>query len=259
MSAGWVFNSAVSALLLPPFDLILLCAFGLYLRRRRPRCGLGLSLASLLLLAALATYPGAMLFIAPLEKMNAPPASADMADAQAIVVLGGGRLGAAPEYDGQDVPSASSLQRIRYAARLQRATKLPLLVSGGQPDGATVSEAAIMARSLREDFGVPVQWLEQQSNNTAQNARFSARILQQAGIRKILLVTDALHMQRAKTVFMQAGLEVTPAPTVFLSAAAPTVADYFPRAQWLQRASYAMHEWLGLAWYGLRHRLPVTG
>jgi uncharacterized SAM-binding protein YcdF (DUF218 family) len=255
MSAAWIFNAAVSALLLPPLNLILLCALGLWLRRRWPRSGLTLSVAALLMLAFFSTYPGAMLFVAPLEKMNAPLAAGDMAGMQAIVVLGAGRISAAPEYGRQDIPSSIALHRLRYAARLQRETKLPILVSGGQPDGSAVSEAAIMARVLREDFAVPVQWLEEESNNTAENARFSAAILRKAGIQRILLVTDAMHMQRAKLVFRQSGLHVVAAPTIFISAARPTIPDYFPRSQWLQHTYYATHEWLGLAWTCLRRTI----
>jgi len=259
MSTSWIINTVISALLLPPLSLILLCLLGLCLRRRWPRSGLAVSVTAMLLLILLSTYPGAMLVVAPLEKMNAPlatgkPDMVDTAGAEAIVVLGSSRISAAPEYAGRDIPTAIALQRLHYAAYLQRQTHLPLLVSGGQPDGSAISEAAIMARVLRQDFAVPVQWLEQQSNNTAENAQYSARLLQQAGIKRVLLVTDALHMQRAKTAFQHAGLTVTPAPTIFLSAVHPTIADYLPRSAWLQRSSYALHEWLGIAWYHLRYR-----
>lgn len=253
MSTGWIINTVISALLLPPLSLILLALFGLYLRRRWPRGGATVSISALLLLAFLSTYPGAMLLIAPLEKMHQALKIADADNAQAIVVLGGSRISAAPEYGGLDLPSAISLQRLQYAAYLQRQTGLPILVSGGQPDGAAISEAAIMARVLRQDFFVPVQWLESQSNNTAENARYSARILRQAGVKRILLVTDALHMPRATTAFQQAGLQVTPAATIFLSTIRPTVVDYLPRSVWLQRSSYALHEWCGIAWYHVRY------
>lgn len=252
MSTGWITNTVISALLLPPLSLILLALSGLYLRRRWPRSGAAVSIFALLLLAALSTYPGAMLLIAPLEKMHQALKAPDAEKAQAIVVLGGSRISAAPEYDGQDLPSAISLQRLQYAAHLQRQTGLPILVSGGQPDGAAISEAAIMARVLRQDFVVPVQWLESQSSNTAENADYSAKVLQQAGVRRILLVTDALHMPRAAAAFQQAGLQVTAAPTIFLNTIRPTIADYLPRTIWLQRSSYALHEWLGIAWYSVR-------
>ena len=67
MSAGWIINTVISALLLPPLSLILLALCGLYLRRRWPRGGAAVSISALLLLALLSTYPGAMLLIAPLE------------------------------------------------------------------------------------------------------------------------------------------------------------------------------------------------
>jgi uncharacterized SAM-binding protein YcdF (DUF218 family) len=254
MSQSWIVNSAMSALLLLPFSLLLLCAFGILLRRRWPRFGVTLSLLPLLLLTAFSTRPGAMLLVAPLERLNRPLALSNAVGAQAIVVLGAGRIASAPEYGNEDVPSAAALQRLRYTARLHRDTGLPILISGGMPDGAKVSEAAIMGRVLREDFVVPVRWLEERSNNTDENARDSAAMLQRAGVKRILLVTDAMHMQRARLAFERSGLAVVAAPTVFSSAERSTIVDAFPRSKWLQRTDYAAHEWVGLGWYWLQHR-----
>ena len=47
-------------------------------------------------------------------------------------MLGGGVDYGAPEYGGNTVVS-STLVRLRYAARLYRATGKPVLVSGGDP------------------------------------------------------------------------------------------------------------------------------
>jgi uncharacterized SAM-binding protein YcdF (DUF218 family) len=254
MSLSWLINASIGALLLPPLNLILVCALGLWMRRRWPRLGLSLSILALLILTVISTRFGASLFITPLERFNPALTSAKDSGAQAIVVLGVGRISAAPEYAALDIPSAAALQRMHYAAKLQRETSLPLLVSGGQPDGAAESEAAIMARVLRENFSVPVKWVEGASNNTAENAQFSYRMLNPVGVRRVLLVTDALHMQRAKLVFEQMGFEVIAAPTIFVSNTRSTPADFLPGAQWLHKSSYAMHEWLGLAWYGLRYR-----
>lgn len=259
MSVGWIINTTLGALLLPPLNLILLCALGLYLRKRMPRLGLVLSASALIVLAVISTRAGVYLFVAPLEKMNPPRLSLKAGDAQAIVVLGGGRISHASEYGAQDIPGAATLQRIRYAAKLQRQTGLPLLVSGGQPDGAAESEAAIMARVLMDDFSVPVKWQEQASNNTAENARLSSRMLRDAGIRKVFLVTDAIHMPRAKFIFEKFGLEVVAAPTIFISATRATAMDFLPNGQSLSTVSYALHEWLGLVWYSLRHRNTTSG
>lgn len=252
MSASWIFNTTVGALLLPPFSLVLLCAIGLALAPRRPRLGRGICALALLLLSALSTEAGALLLVRPLEERVAPLATGIGQGAQAIVVLGGGRLSNAPEYGGQDVPSLTTLARLRYGARLQRETGLPLLVSGGAPDGRPQGEAALMARVLREDFKVPVAWVEHRSDDTAQNAQFSAQLLHEAGVTRILLVTDALHMARAARVFERQGLQVVAAPTVFYGRAQPTPMQWVPSAVALRLSHYALHEWIGLAWYWLR-------
>lgn len=253
MSASWIITNTVSALLLPPLNLAVPAAAGFMLRRRWPRFGGVLCIGSLAGLVALSTSGVARLIAAPLEQRAAPLTSAHGTGAQAIVILGGGRLKNAPEYGDRDSPADTTLMRLRYGAKLQRETGLPLLVTGGTPDGSSESEAAIMARALREDFAVPVKWLEQASDNTAQNAQFSAHMLQRAGVNRILLVTDALHMPRAQRVFMQNGLQVVPAPTAFSSRAPWSAIDLVPRGTGFNLSHYGMHEWIGLAWYRLRH------
>lgn len=253
MSTSVFVTNAVAALLLPPLDLALICVAGLLLRRRWPRLGLGLGIGALLLLAIISTPVGALLFVAPLENLSAPLLSPRNAGARAVVVLGGGRLADAPEYGGHDVPAYVTLARLRYAAHLHRVTGLPLLAAGGRPDGVGEPEAETMARSLREDFGTPVEWVDDDSDNTAQNAQFSARILKRAGIDKILLVTDAMHMPRARAIFEKSGLRVVPAPTIFFSRERLTALDFLPSGEGLRRSHYALHEWLGLLWYRLRY------
>lgn len=253
MSTSWLITNIVSALFLPPLNLVVPGMVGLMLCKRRPRFGTMLCMASLIGLVVLSTEAGARLLVAPLEDFSVPLVSARDAGAQAIVVLGGGRLKNAPEYAGQDSPSPVALARLRYGAKLHRETGLPLLVTGGIPDGSSESEAAVMARALRDDFAVPVKWLEQTSDNTAQNAQLSARMLKQAGVRRILLITDAMHMPRSQMIFTQSGLQVVPAPTTFVSRAPLLPIDFVPGGTGFRLSHYAMHEWLGLYWYRIRH------
>jgi uncharacterized SAM-binding protein YcdF (DUF218 family) len=77
-------------------------------------------------------------------------------------------------------------------------------------------------------------------------------ILRQAGITKILLVTDALHMSRALAMFGDAGLDVIPAPTIFLSRDRLTLLSFLPSGEGMQRSAYALHELLGELWYRMR-------
>jgi uncharacterized SAM-binding protein YcdF (DUF218 family) len=259
MNGGWVATNAVSALLLPPLNLVIPAVIGLLLRRRWPRTGLALGVTSLALLLLFSTRAGAYLLLRPLENLTAPLTQEATAGAQAIVVLGGGRISASPEEGGHDSVNPQTLARLRYAARLQRTTGLPLLVSGGKPDGAAESEAQLMARSLRDDFAVPVRWLEQDSDNTAQNAFYSKRQLQHDGVTRVLLVTDAMHMPRAQAIFDRAGLAAVAAPTRFLRDERFSAIYYVPDGEGLRRSHYALHEWLGLLWYRLRHGDKPSG
>ncbi|WP_211451766.1 YdcF family protein [Collimonas antrihumi] len=256
MHATFIITKVVSALLLLPANLILLCIAGMLLRRAYPSTGMVVSLTSLLLLAVLSTKAGALLLVAPLEQ-RVLPLAVDVAGAtngaQAIVILGMGKLANAPEYDGEDVASYLTLARLRYGAKMHRQTGLPILVSGGMPDGSKMSEAAVMARSLREDFSTPVKWIEGASDDTEQNAKFSAAILAQAGVKKIILVTDALHMPRSQMMFARTGLEVVIAPTVFFSRDRLTLLSFLPSGEGMRRSGYALHEWLGVFWYKARH------
>lgn len=256
MSASWVFNTVVGTVLLPPFNMILLSALGLLVARTRPRLGMAISALALLGLTALSTGFVARQLGHPLEERNPPLVSPKDLDAEAIVVLAGGRLPKAPEYGGADVPKLSTLGRMRYGAYLQRASGLPLLVSGGSPDGAPEGEAVLMARVLQDEMGVPVRWIEDASDNTAQNAEYSARLLRQAGVQKIALVTDGLHMPRARRAFEQHGLTVQAAPTVFVFRGEYSFNSFLPMARGLELSHYALHEWLGLLWYQLHGQKP---
>jgi uncharacterized SAM-binding protein YcdF (DUF218 family) len=243
-------NQLASTVLLFPANLLLLAATGLLLRRRW-RHALWLTWLALALLWLFSTRSGSLLLVTPLENQN-PPLTNIPASAQAIVVLGGGRRAHAPEYAHLDMPSYPTLARLQYAARLQRRSGLPLLTSGGKPQGEQESEAELMARSLQEDFGIATRWKEMHSATTAENAIRSASLLQQAGVHHIILVTDAMHMPRALYSFRRAGLQVTPAATVFFSHDRDKYA-WLPGGEGLRRSNYALHEWIGLLWYQLRH------
>ncbi|MCS0592472.1 YdcF family protein [Massilia norwichensis] len=252
-------NAIPRGLILPPANLFLLILIGLLLWRRWPRAGRIVAGTGLALLAILSTTAGASLFVRPLERMSAPLLAPERAGAQAIVVLAAGRLQDAPEYGGQDIPDYVALARLRYAAHLQRRTGLPILVSGGvgakAGDAAASREIALgeaMATALREDFGVPVRWIEGRSRDTLENAAFSTAMLRKDGVRRILLVTDAMHMPRSRMVFAHAGLEVVEAPTMFFGDQARSSGAFVPSAEGMRRSWYALYELIGLAWYRVR-------
>jgi uncharacterized SAM-binding protein YcdF (DUF218 family) len=248
---SWQLTNAVAALLIPPGCLLVLLALGLWLGRRR-RIGRLLAVAAAAGLYLLSTpWVGNALMRAWEESPAASAALGPDGGAGAIVVLGGGIAGQAPEY-GADAPHAMTLVRLRYAAHLHRQGRLPLLVSGGNPSAASSSEADAMRRVLERDFGVPVRWEENRSLNTLGNARLSRELLAQEGIDRILLVTHAWHMPRARLAFERAGFSVIPAPTAHTPLRALRLTDLLPDAGALQDSALVCHEAIGMVWYRVR-------
>ncbi|WP_018140760.1 YdcF family protein [Thioalkalivibrio sp. ALJ7] len=179
--------------------------------------------------------------------------------ADAIVVLGGGRLPGRGEDGGRDALNPQTHERVRHAARLHRDTGLPILVSGGSPGAlpGRRSEAELMAAALQGDLGVPVRWLENTSRNTCENATHTRQRLQNSDVQRVLVVTQALHMPRALACFERAGMAADPAPAGFRG---PTgdprqITDFLPRWEALETSQFALREWLARLARPLRDRL----
>ena len=249
-------TAIVAALLLPPLNLLLLAIAASLLLPRWPRMGRGLlvfTLASGYLLCSSAITGSLLRHLErPLSAAFEPTHTAvEPRDASAIVVLGGGSYFNAPEYGG-DTVGRHTLERLRWAARLQRNLQLPLLVSGGSPLGNTYTEAAQMRDALVEDFEVPVRWMEAQSINTYDSAFRTFHILRRESVSRIVLVTHAAHMRRATLVFEHVGFEVAPAPTGFTTRSGTSILDFLPSAHGLEMARNFFHELVGIGWYHLR-------
>jgi uncharacterized SAM-binding protein YcdF (DUF218 family) len=253
---SWFITNLIASFLLPPLSLLLVLALGISLLYRRSRLAKPLILAAFGLLWIASTpyfAEGALHLLeaqtTPLDSRhpNGQPQAAD-----AIVILGGGTYFHAPEYAGQDTIVDATLARLRYGAKLQRETGKPILVTGGKPLGNSISEAQQMRIALEQDFSVPVRWTEDESDNTFENAHHSFRILRQAGIRKIYLVTHAWHMPRSAEIFRRAGFEVVEAPTAFTTRYQIDLLAFLPRAESLHDSKIFIHEVIGLLWYRLK-------
>jgi uncharacterized SAM-binding protein YcdF (DUF218 family) len=249
MSTSWLIHTLLGGLLLPPLNLLLLAAIGLFMRKRRRRVGSALVAGSLVLLAIL-SMPWVGDRLEATWQTPYLPLRADQADA--IVVLGGGVYEAAPEYGG-DTVNAVELERLRYAAQLYRRFGKPILVAGGAPSGGP-PEAPLMKATLEREFGVPVRWVDATSNDTEENAGNAAAILKPYGIRRVFVVSQAWHLPRALVWFRLAGLEPVPAGTGFAGTGKRLTPDAFiPSGRGLQSSYIAFHEAVGMLWYRIRH------
>jgi uncharacterized SAM-binding protein YcdF (DUF218 family) len=241
-------KAVAEALLVPPVSLLLLAIVGLLIERRYRVFGRVVAWTGLLLLLLLAmpAVSGGLLIALEQNLPLTPPADAPP---QAIVILGGDAL----RGGGSLVqPGLLSMQRDLAGAALARRTNLPILVSGGPLHPSDPPIARLMADSLERDLRMPVKWIEGQSRDTWENAHLSAPILLGQGIHSIYVVTQAWHMRRALLAFAGTGITVTAAPTHFDHAPTPIAGDFLPEVGAWREAFYAMHEWIGCAWYALR-------
>ena len=167
----------------------------------------------------------------------------------AIVLLGGGmgahaKCGRAEMFSGAD--------RVWTAAKLWKKRNLPLFCSGGVVEKSTVP--------LLVDLGVARELIIclPQPRNTEEEARLIGEELKGRKVEKlkVLLVTSAWHMPRAKMLFERVGFEVTAVPTDYemhCAAECPLAFDDFiPGAEALLRNSYAVKEWVARFCYWLK-------
>jgi len=225
-------------LILPPAGPLLLALLGLVLLKVRPRLARIFIVAGLASLWLLST-PIVSDVLTGLVELYPPLDFRQAANAQAIVILGGGGQRAfAPEYQG---PAAEPfmLERLSYGAYIAKNTGLPILVTGFS------LEARAMHDSLQRNFGIETRWIDDQAYDTFQNARNSARILTAESVRRIILVTRATHLRRSVREFTDAGFDVVPAPVGILAARDIGVLEFIPNPDALLRSHAAIYELIG--------------
>lgn len=238
-------------LVMPPLGPLLLIAVGVLLLGLRRRGGwalFGVGWVGLFLISSSLLSP---LLAGWLEDTPAvSPQQVKASGAQAIVVISADTYYRAPEY-GATTSGRNELERVRYAAYLQRHTGLPLAVIGADPYRRGEDSSVWLRSILENEFGVPVRWVATGSFNTREDARKARDLLRAEGINHIVLVTHAFHMHRAQWSFERAGFQVLAAPTAFYTRA-PTASRWavvLPSADALYRNRLYLHELLGMVWY----------
>ena len=259
----FLFLSKLLPLFLYPLGLIsLLLLVAIVLLWRRPRLAaipIALSLVILLLSSNAWVSDG---LVRSLEYQHRPPAELPTADA--IVVLGGCTKPQFPPRPWVDVSEEGD--RVLHGAMLYRQGKAPKVIfSGGRIDwyGTGSSESQDMAE-IAKTMGVPESAILQDptSLNTRENAVNVQKILQQYQMRRILLVTSAMHMPRSLKIFQKLGIDAIPAPTDFLvtdnnqaelqGSAQAIVLNLLPEAERLRGTTRALKEYVGIVVYWLR-------
>ena len=230
---------------------LLALALVLLLMRRR-FIGIGLVLLALVWSWALATPAVSDALRGSLER-HFPPTSIDqIPTADAIVVLGGGVQPRAGQRLGPNLGSAAD--RLWFGARLYDAGKAPLvIVTGSRPYVDGGPSAADAAAEILRSLGVPADDIiaPGRSIRTYTDALIVDEIAEQRGFGRLLLVTSALHMPRARATFKAVGVPVYPAPTDYEVAGVARTGEYrwLPTTDAFWHSSHAFHEYVGRIWY----------
>ncbi|MGF6920413.1 uncharacterized SAM-binding protein YcdF (DUF218 family) [Paraburkholderia sp. UCT70] len=235
-----------------PFKLILFTLLALFFaaivlwkRARRP---LIVCMIALFWLLAAGWLTAPLLDLAQPQRQSATAAT--FAPRTAIILLGGGTV---YDHDHVLVPPRDVLSRIEvsaqnYAACKRTASTCRVIVSGGNPQRHSATEAdTYLPYLLRQQVARSDIVLEQRSRTTYENARNVSVIVGQSHYDTLILVTSAYQMPRALLDFQRFGVEPQPQ----ISSARRARIGVLPRFANLVAAEIALHELIGLAQFHL--------
>ena len=186
--------------------------------------------------AALLLLMGACLCLGGCVKLISAPLllpPSELKPADAIVVLGFG-----PPVDAAGQPAPELRRRVDKAVELYRAGLAPVMIMTGGNTYKDFYESAVM-KAYAVSLGVPAEAVieERQAMDTIGNARYTARIMREKGLKRCLLVTSPFHLKRGKKLFEAAGVEVEPvaydAPLSAREAILFSLYEYWVRVDYL--------------------------
>ena len=193
--------------------------------------------------------------ISYLEKDHVLQDISDIDKADAIVVLSGMikiiKVDDELKYEFRD-----AVDRILSGIDLFKNNKAPLLIltRGKYPWSEDIPEGEYL-KDFAIKFGVPKEsiLLTEIVQNTIQEAKAVKKLLN-SNEAKIVLVTSAYHMPRAKKVFETSNIKVIPFAVDYISSAQKiTFMHFIPSAGSLNTTSFFVREMIGRLYYNLRY------
>jgi len=255
------------SLLLIPSGLVFICLFlGFFISPSRQRRNLAFKffLLAFLIYGLAGTAPVANLLIGSLEQ-STKSESTGISNPRAtntVVVLCGGFS------DDMDKPASDHLSpstRLRILKGMELCRRNPaikhlVIVGGcGRPTGRCHLSGAQIAYSWLKELGLPASvavCLEKKSRDTEENIRNIAKILR---LNPSYLVTSAVHMPRVLLFVRDMGLKVHPIPCDFRWSQDRWMPwDLWPKPVNLEKSDIACHEYLGIAWFWIKHYLTMV-
>jgi uncharacterized SAM-binding protein YcdF (DUF218 family) len=196
--------------------------------------------------------PGDLL--ASLERPYVVESLEDIPASDAIVMLGGAVRPSKHEVFGLDLAPAAD--RVIMALELARRGKAKNLVVGGalQKVNGRIHIEADMTKQWLEAWALTSARIHSLGgcSDTHDEAVRVAALLKKEGWQRVILVTSAYHMRRAKATFETAGVPVVCVPCDFQTKVSVETGDSLvlvPRYPGFQKLSLYLHEQIGWVAY----------
>ena len=109
--------------------------------------------------------------------------------------------------------------------------------------------AELMKATLEQYFAVPVTWSEEHSQNTYENAAYTANLLRDTNIGTVVVIAQARDLPRIIWSFERVGLRALPWPAPRTIPKLDRIEDFLPNTGALNDSFYALHELIGRLYY----------
>ena len=242
-------NKILPYLIYPTTIILVLLIAGLFLKKR----SLLITATAIFLITSNPLISDQMMGYLEAGQLKNPVDKVQKADA--IVVLSGmltqieSSQGLAFEWNDPD--------RFFGGVELIQSSKANMLIfTGGKLPWQKINstEGEVLAKYAK-NFGIDPSIIQitKEVQNTEDEAKAVKELLTPKNLNKIILVTSAFHMPRAKRLFEKQGLEVQAYPVDFkVEANIITILDFLPSAFAMKNFEFALRELLGRAYYQLK-------
>jgi uncharacterized SAM-binding protein YcdF (DUF218 family) len=245
-------------LLIKPLNLIVfLLIIGWLIARWRPKFGRWVITFTITIVAIVVIVPIGQWLLLPLENRFPPP---KIVQAPTGIIVLGGALDPSISADRKMVSLNSAAERMTVFIQLAKQyPNAKLVFSGGSGDPWNQSlKEAPLARRFFASMGLNIERIifESNSRNTYENALFSYRLVKPKADKIWILITSARHMPRAIGSFRRVGWPVTAYPVDYRTVQSVAWFDLVGVGRRFSLLNAAWKEWVGLAFYYLKDRIP---
>ena len=244
-----IYINKILPIIISPLGLItILLVLGIFRKKMLP------SVIGLMILMILSLPIVSGQLIKFLEQSYTPTNPNEIVSADTVIVLSG-MVKTIEHNNGVQYEFSDAVDRIFAGIKLLKMGKAQkiILTRGKLPWSIGVPEGEFLAEFIQSQGIDPNRiLLTEIVQNTNDEAKAISKMLPKNS--KVILVTSAFHMPRAKKVFQNQNLKVVPFAVDFRSSTKKIdILDFLPQANAFKESNFYFREIIGRAYYSLRY------